>query len=61
MDEFMNEKLSRRLSDFDWGNCLTMIRINDAIIKTITEINELFDSGIIGIEEYVELGQELWS
>lgn len=57
----MNEKLARRLSDFDWGNCLTKIRINDAIIKTITEINELFDSGIIDIEEYVELGQELWS
>ena len=61
MDGFMNEKLSRRLSDFDWDNCLTMIRINDAIIKTITEINELFDSGIISIEEYVELGQGLWS
>ena len=57
----MNEKLSRRLSDFDWGNCLTKIKINDAIIKTITEINELFDSGIISIEEYVELGQGLWS
>ena len=57
----MNEKLSRRLSDFDWDNCLTMTRINDAIIKTITEINELFDSGMIDIEEYVELGQELWS
>ena len=57
----MNEKLRRRLSDFDWDNCLTMIRINDAIIKTITEINELFDSGIISIEEYVELGQGLWS
>ena len=57
----MNEKLIRRLSDFDWDNCLTMIRINDAIIKTITEINELFDSGIISIEEYVELGQGLWS
>ena len=57
----MNEKLARRLSDFDWGNCITKIKINDAIIKTITEINELFDSGIISIEEYVELGQELWS
>ena len=57
----MNEKLRRRLSDFDWDNCITMIRINDAIIKTITEINELFDSGIISIEEYVELGQGLWS
>ena len=57
----MNEKLSRRLSDFDWDNCLTKIKINDAIIKTITEINELFDFGIISIEEYAELGQELWS
>ena len=57
----MNEKLARRLSDFDWDNCITMIRLNDAIIKTITEINELFDSGMIDIEEYVELGQELWS
>ena len=57
----MNEKLARRLSDFDWDNCITMIRINDAIIKTITEINELFDSGMIDIEEYVELGQGLWS
>ena len=57
----MNEKLKRRLSDFDWDNCLTKIKINDAIIKAITEINELFDSGIISIEKYVELGQELWS
>ena len=57
----MNEKLSRRLSDFEWDNILTKMRISDAIIKTITEINELFDSGIISIEEYVELGQGLWS
>lgn len=57
----MNEKLSRRLSDFDWDDCLTKIKINDAIINTITEINELFDSGIISIEEYIELGQGLWS
>ena len=58
----MNEKLIRkRLSDFEWKNCLTKIRINDAIIKTITEINELFDSGMISIEEYIELGLGLWS
>ena len=57
----MNEKLARRLSNFKWGDCLTKIKINDAIIKTITEINELFDSGTISIEEYIELGLGLWS
>ena len=58
----MNEKLIRkRLSDFGWENCITKIRINDAIIKTVTEINELFDSGMISIEEYIELGLGLWS
>ena len=56
----MNEKLRRKLSDFDWDNCLTKIKINDAIIKTITEINELYDCGLIGMEEYIELGKELW-
>lgn len=57
----MNEKLRQRLSDFEWDSILTKMRISDATIKTITEINELFDSGIISIEEYVELGQGLWS
>ena len=56
----MNEKLARRLSDFGWDNCLTKIRINDAIIKTITEIGELFDCGVISDEEFVRLGRELW-
>ena len=57
----MNKKLSRRLFNFEWQDCLTKIKINDAIIKTITEINELFDSGMISIEEYIELGLGLWS
>ena len=56
----MNEKLARRLSDFGWDNCLTKIRINDAIIKTLTEIGELLDCGVISDEEFVRLGRELW-
>ena len=56
----MNEKLRRRLSDFGWENCLTKININDAIIKTITEIGELLDCGVISDEEFVRLGWELW-
>ena len=56
----MSEKLSRRLSDFGWENCLTKIRINDAIIKTLTEIDELNDCGVINGGEFVHLGKELW-
>ena len=56
----MNEKLARRLSDFKWEDCLTKIRINDTIIKTITEIGELLDCGVISGEEFVRLGRELW-
>ena len=55
----MNEKLRRRLSDFGWENCLTKIRINDAIINTHTEIGELLDCGVISCEEFVRLGREL--
>ena len=55
----MNEKLSRRLSDFGWENCLTKIRINDAIINTLTEIGELLDCGAISDEEFAHLGREL--
>ena len=55
----MNEKLRRRLSDFGWENCLTKIRINDAIINTLTEIGELLDCGAISDEEFVRLGREL--
>ena len=56
----MNEKLSWRLSDFAWSDCLTKIRINDAIIKTLTEIGELNDCGVINDGEFVHLGKELW-
>ena len=54
----MNEKLRRRLSDFGWENCLTKIRINDAIINTFIEIDELLDCGVIGIDEYVQVARE---
>lgn len=56
----MNEKLSRRLFNFKWKDCLTKIKINDAIIKTLTEIGELLDSGIISNDDFIRLGKELW-
>ena len=56
----MNEKLRQRLSDFGWENCLTKIRINDAIINTFTEIGELLDCGVISNDDFARLGRELW-
>lgn len=56
----MNEKLRRSLSDFAWQDCLTKMRINDAIINTIAEIGDLLDCGSISDEEFVRLGKELW-
>lgn len=56
----MNEKLRQRLSDFAWQNCLTKMRINDAIINTIVEIGDLLDCGVISNEEFVRLGREMW-
>ena len=56
----MNEKLSRRMFEFGWQDCLTKIRINDAIINTLTEIGELLDCGVISDEEFIRLGKELW-
>ena len=56
----MNEKLRRRLSDFAWQNCLTKMRINDAITNTIVEIGDLLDCGAISNEEFVRLGREMW-
>ena len=55
----MNEKLRQRLSDFKRKDCLTKIRINDAIFKTVIEIGDLFECGVISIEEFVSLGKEL--
>ena len=57
----MNEKLRRRLSDFAWQDCLTKIRINDAIINTLTEIGDLLDCGAISNEEFVRLAREMWA
>lgn len=56
----MNEKLRRRLSDFEWDNILTKMRISDATIKTISEIGELLDCGVISCDEFARLGRELW-
>ena len=56
----MSEKLTQRLSDFGWENCLTKMRINDAIINTIVEIGDLLDCGVISNEEFVRLGREMW-
>ena len=56
----MNEKLTQRLSDFAWQDCLTKMRINDAIINTIVEIGDLLDCGAISNEEFVRLGREMW-
>ena len=57
----MNEKLIRkRFSDFGWENCLTKIRINDAITNTIVEIGDLLDCGAISNDEFIRLGKELW-
>ena len=56
----MNEKLRRRLSDFEWDNILTKMRISDATIKTISEIGELLDCGVISDDEFARLGMELW-
>ena len=56
----MNEKLRRRLSDFEWDNILTKIRINDATINTVSEIGELLDCGVIRDVEFVHIGKELW-
>ena len=55
----MNEKLRWRLSDFKRKDCRTKIRINDAIFKTIIEIDDLFECGVISIEEFVSLRKEL--
>ena len=56
----MNEKLRRRLSDFEWNDVLTKIHINDAIINTIVEIGDLLDCGVISDEEFVRLAREMW-
>ena len=56
MDDYIRKCLYR----FTIANLTTQIRIREAIIKTLTEIGELLDCGVISDEEFVQLGRELW-
>lgn len=56
----MNDYIRKCLYRFTITNLSTQIRIREAIIKTLTEISELLDCGIISDEEFVQLGRELW-
>ena len=56
----MNDYIRKRLYRFTITNLTTQIRIREAIIKTLTEIGELNDCGVINNEEFVRLGKELW-
>lgn len=56
----MNNYIRKCLYRFTITNLNTQIRIREAIIKTLTEISELLDCGIISDEEFVQLGREWW-
>ena len=56
----MSDYIRKRLYRFTIVNLRTQIRIREAIIKTLTEIGELNDCGVINGREYVHLGKELW-
>ena len=56
----MNDYVRKCLYRFTIANLSTQIRIREAIIKTLTEIGELNDCGVISCEEYIHLGKELW-
>ena len=56
----MNDYIRKRLYRFTIANLRTQIRIMEAIIKTLTEIGELNDCGVINDGEFVHLGKELW-
>ena len=56
----MSDYVRKRLYRFTIVNLRTQIRIREAIIKTLTEIGELNDYGVINDEEFVHLGKELW-
>ena len=56
----MNEDIRKCLYRFTIANLTTQIRIREAIIKTLTEIGELNDCGMINDGEFVHLGKELW-
>lgn len=56
----MNDYIRKCLYRFTIANLTTQIRIREAIIKTLTEIGELNDCGVINDREFVHLGKELW-
>ena len=56
----MNDYIRKRLYRFTIANLTTQIRIREAIIKTLTEIGESNDCGMINDGEFVYLGKELW-
>ena len=56
----MNKYIRKCLYRFTIANLTTQIRIREAIIKTLTEIGELNDCGVINDEGFVHLGKELW-
>ena len=56
----MNNYIRKCLYRFTIANLTTQIRIREAIIKTLTEIGELNDCGVINDEGFVHLGKELW-
>ena len=56
----MSDYIRKCLYRFTISNLSTQIRIREAIIKTLTEIGELNDCGVINDLEFVHLGKELW-
>lgn len=56
----MNDYIRKCLYRFTIANLTTQIQIREAIIKTLTEIGELNDCGVINDEGFVRLGKELW-
>ena len=57
----MNDYIRKCLYRFTIANLSTQIRIREAIIKTLTEIGELNDCGVISDVEFIHLGKELWA
>ena len=56
----MNDYIRKRLCRFTIANLRTRLRIREAITKTLTEIGELNDCGVINDGEFAHLGKELW-
>ena len=56
----MSDYIRKCLYRFTIANLSTQIRIREAIIKTLTEIGELNNCGVISDDEFVHIGKELW-